>query len=330
MVEPEDQLRSAHRRVVCAVDSNMVYALAVMLYSLSRSAQIPFEVTVGYLEETLDESDKRFIRGVLEMLTIPGEFKALPHKEEFISQGHISPTTFAKFLLADAIHDAHVWIDADTIALSGWDELFCEIDRCSSEQGLVVADRGGESDVTAPDVSSLVFNAGVLGWPQGARREWETPLASLPEVDTQEQFLFNQLYAHSALTVSEKFNYLTYRFDKLNPSDLPFIIHFAGAHKPWHLRRDLSQPCMTYHCPWSEWFVAEAELLALASGTELETELIARQRKSLPAASVPLRRDHAGYLFLKLLSSLGPVAYFVVNFMKVLKQWIPRGTHPIH
>ena len=51
------------------------------------------------------------------------------------------------------------------------------------------------------------------------RRDWETPLGSLAVVDTQEQFLFNELYASTARRVSEKFNLLTYRVDSLDPND---------------------------------------------------------------------------------------------------------------
>jgi len=318
------------RHVVCAVDSQMVYGLTVLLGSLKNTSHEYFTLTVGYLGERLPEDDRSFLQGVTEALEIDTEFRPLPDRDIFITQGHISPTTFAKFLLGDHYPTPHVWIDADTIALPGWDQLFDEATACSTAEGLLVAERGSDSSGQQGKQSDLLFNAGVLGWPAGGRRDWETPLGSLAVVDTQEQFLFNELYALTARRVSEKFNLLTYRVDSLDPNDMPYIIHFAGAHKPWHLRRDLANACLDHQCPWAAWFEAEQDLHSMLNNTSLGDELRRRQRDALRTGTVRLRRDHSGYNFLRLLTSLGPVAPFVVNVLRLLKQWVPRGTHPIH
>jgi len=318
------------RRVVCAVDSQMVYGLSILLSSLRNTSHGDFSLTIGYLGERLSEDDRAFLQQVTDKLDIDTEFLPLPDRDIFISQGHISPTTFAKFLIGDHYPTPHVWIDADTVALAGWDQLFDEVTSCSIHEGLVVAERGSISSGQQRKPSDLPFNAGVLGWPAGDRRDWETPLGSLAVVDTQEQFLFNELYAPTARRVSEKFNLLTYRVDSLDPNDMPYIIHFAGAHKPWHLRRDLANACLDHQCPWAAWFEAEQDLHSMLNNTSLGEELRRRQRDALRTGTVRLRRDHSGYNFLRLLTSLGPVAPFVVNVLRLLKQWVPRGTHPIH
>jgi len=318
------------RHVVCAVDSQMVYGLTVLLSSLKDTSYEDFTLTVGYLGERLSEDDRTFLKGVTEELEINTEFLPLPDRDIFITQGHISPTTFAKFLLGDHYPTPHVWIDADTIALPGWDQLFLEVAACSATDGLVVAERGSNSSSQRSKPSDLPFNAGVLGWPAGDRRDWETPLGSLAEVDTQEQFLFNELYASTARRVSEKFNLLTYRVDSLDPNDMPYIIHFAGAHKPWHLRRVLANACLDHQCPWAAWFDAEQRLHSQQENTALGRELVRRQKVALRAGTIRLRRDHSGYNFLRLLTGSGPVAPFVVSVLRLLKQWVPRGTHPIH
>jgi len=318
------------RHVVCAVDSQMVYGLTVLLSSLKNTSHEYLTLTVGYLGERLSEDDRSFLEGVAEALEIDTEFLPLPDRDIFITQGHISPTTFAKFLLGDHYPTPHVWIDADTIALPGWDQLFAEVVACSATEGLVVAERGSNSSGQQGKPSDLPFNAGVLGWPAGGRRDWETPLGSLAVVDTQEQFLFNELYAPTARRVSEKFNLLSYRVDSLDPNDMPYIIHFAGAHKPWHLRRDLANACLDHQCPWAAWFEAEQDLHSMLNNTSLGEELRRRQRDALRTGTVRLRRDHSGYNFLRLVTGLGAVAPFVVNVLQLLKQWVPRGTHPIH
>jgi len=327
--DTENVSYGAHQ-VVCAVDSAMSYALSVLLSSLAATRHMPFHLTIGYLDDALQQGDQAFLRAVCKELQIQVEFLPLTARQSFISQGHISPTTFAKFLLADAIEGEHLWLDADTVSLPGWDAIFPTIFSASPKEGLVVAARGNSSLGRGLRTSSLAFNAGILGFPKGTRRDWENPLASLDMVDTQEQFLFNQLYAHSAVMVSEKFNLLTYRIDSLDPDDMPYIIHYAGAHKPWHLRRDLSQSCMDYRCPWSAWFAAEERLFDRLRNTSLVSELKSRQDRALRTGTVKLRRDHSGYNFLRLLTALGPLAPIVVNLLSLLKQWIPRGTHPIH
>lgn len=318
------------RHVVCAVDSQMVYGLSILLSSLRNTSHGDFSLTIGYLGERLSDDDRAFLQQVTDKLEIDTEFLPLPDRDIFITQGHISPTTFAKFLLGDHFPTPHVWIDADTVALAGWDQLFDEVAACSTHEGLVVAERGSNSSNEQGKPSDLPFNAGVLGWPEGDRRDWETPLGSLDEVDTQEQFLFNELYASTARRVSEKFNLLTYRFDSLDPNDMPYIIHYAGAHKPWHFRRDLAKACLDHQCPWAAWFEAEQRLHSQHGDTAFGRELLRRQKIALKAGTIRLQRDHSGYNFLRLLTGLGPVAPIVVNVLRPLKQWVPRGTHPIH
>ena len=318
------------RHVVCAVDSQMVYGLSILLSSLRDTSHRDFSLTIGYLGERLSPDDRDFLAEVTKELEIDTEFLPLPDKDIFITQGHISPTTFAKFLIGDHYPTPHVWIDADTVALAGWDQLFDEATACSTAEGLLVAERGSTPSSQQGKPSDLPFNAGVLGWPAGARRDWETPLGSLAEVNTQEQFLFNQLYAPTARRVSEKFNLLTYRVDSLDPNDMPYIIHYAGAHKPWNLRRDLAKGCLDHQCPWAAWFEAEQRLHSQHGNTAFGRELLRRQKVALKAGTVRLQRDHSGYNFLRLLTGLGPVAPIVVNVLRLLKQWVPRGTHPIH
>lgn len=309
--------------VVCAIDSQMVYALAVVMSSLQRTATEPFRLTIGYLAGTLSETDRDYLARVMDHLGVPCAFSDLGNDPRFITQGHISPTTFAKFLLADQNPDAHLWLDADTIALPGWDSIFGLLDSTTEQQGLLVAERGA-------DKHGLPFNAGVLGWPAGSRRDWSSRLNELEVVDTQEQYLFNELYAPTAKTVSERYNSLTYRIDKIPENDPPFIIHYAGAHKPWHLPRSLTGRCLSYGCPWSAWFDAEAEFLKGIGDASLLGETQRRQRRALRSGKVRWQRDHAGLIFLRILVTLGPLGRVLVGLLGPLASRAPRGTHPLH
>ena len=311
------------RHVVCAVDSQMVYGLAVVMSSLQRTTTGPFRLTIGYLAGTLPEGDRDYLGRIMDHLGVAYSFSDLGNDPRFITQGHISPTTFAKFLLADRNPDAHLWLDADTVALPGWDNIFGLLDSTTTQQGLLVAERGA-------DKRGLPFNAGVLGWPAGSRRDWSSRLNELELVDTQEQYLFNELYAPTAKTVSERYNSLTYRIDRIPDVDPPFIIHYAGAHKPWHLPRSLTGPCLRHSCPWSAWFNAEAEFLRELDDPSLVDETHRRQRRALRSGKVRWQRDHLGLIFLRILVTLGPLGRVLVGLLGPLASRAPRGTHPLH
>lgn len=318
-------------RVVCAIDTNMVFPLAVLVSSMSQSATTPFRLTVGYLDGTLSEAARDYLATIFAHLRIAADFLNLQNDTRFITQGHISPTTFAKFLLGDAISDQHLWLDADTVALPGWDGIFDDIAAASSTEGLVVALRGNDASASASaDPSDLPFNAGVLGWPQGARRDWQAPLAALGVVDTQEQYLFNLLYSQTATWVSERFNTLTYRLDRLNRSELPYIVHYAGPHKPWHLVPKLRHSCLRHDCPWVAWFEAEDAFFISLSNTELLAPTRRYQESALSSGRLQWGRDSSGYRLLRLLQWLGPLAKPLVGLLSLGRRWIPRGTHPLH
>lgn len=314
-------------RVVCAIDSQMTYALVVLLGSLQRTSTQSFRVTVGFLDDSLPQADRDVVSEAAQALGVTLDFLPLPNNPLFISQGHISPTTFAKFLLADSIPEPHLWIDADTIALPGWDSITESVLQSNESEGLVVAERGTGSGGPSKD---LPFNAGVLGWPRGARRDWVAPLSAMDAVETQEQALFNALYAATARYVSEKFNTLTYRLDQLDDDDLPFIIHYAGAHKPWHLSTRLAHYCVEARCPWAVWFQAESALLTELSHQPVSATLRKLSEKARWSGTLRWRRDHSGIWLLRKLAILGPLAPLAVGLLRLLKQWVPRGTHPIH
>ena len=317
--------------VVCAVDAQMTYALTILLSSLASTASAPFRVSVGYLDNKLPRQDRNFLAQLCEELSIPLDFIALESHPLFIKQGHISPTTFAKFLLADMIPTAHLWLDADTVALAGWDAIFDTIAETTSNEGLVVARRSdNRENPNQTEAKGLRFNAGVLGWPATQRRDWQTPLASMAVVETQEQALFNELYGDDARSVSEAFNTLTYRLEQIPAHEPPFIIHFAGAHKPWQLVRNLAGVCLAYGCPWSAWFQEEAQLEKRLEVTALDATRKTFSRAALHTGAFSWDRDRSGLRLLKLLRLIGPLAPVLVALLRLAAHQAPQGTHPLH
>jgi lipopolysaccharide biosynthesis glycosyltransferase len=323
-----------HPLVVGAIDDNMVYPLLVWAQSLTRTAGEQPRFVIGFLEGSLSSDNQMFLESALNSLQIDWKFRKLPADQRFITQGHISPTTFAKFLLADFIESPHLWIDVDTVATPGWDELFAIVTEAPKEVSLVVAERGVLADHPAKSPGSeshKVFNAGVLGWPRGSRKPWSDRLDSMAIVETQEQQLFNHLYADSLETVSETYNTLTYRVDSLRDlNEIPRIIHFAGAHKPWQLPDRFRRLCLRHECPWSLWFEAETAMLAEFTPGPLLDHVSQQRTASLRSGQFRFRPEQRGLGLLKTLRRLGPLGWFAVALLWPLRPWIPRGTHPLH
>ena len=325
----------ADKRVVSgATDDVMVYGLLVWASSLQATRTAPFHLVVAYFRGTLSETNQNLISNVLGELGINHSFLPLDLDERFVAQGHISPTTFTKFLIADRIPSAHLWIDVDTVAMPGWDDLFTEIEQAPQQHDLVVASRGARAPTTNPLAplapSDLPFNAGVLGWPASPRKDWVSKLDEVGDVPTIEQFIFNTLYDTSAFRVPENFNMLTYRIDRIDEGNKPRIVHYAGAHKPWHLTRRLGVACTRYRCPWSLWFEAEKAMLAHLSHTACLKPVLLEQRRALRSGKMHWRRDHSGFLLLRVLRVLGPLGWVILLAATPFRRWIPRGTHPLH
>ncbi len=329
---------SARRRddknlVVGAIDDNMVYPVLVWAFSLHRGASTAPHIIIGFLTGHLSERNRGVVGKVLTYLGISHEFLELASDTRFITQGHISPTTFTKFLLADQIRELNVWIDVDTVATEGWDTVFALIAQSPEEAKLVVAERGNSSSgnpkkVTKP--SDLVFNAGVLGWPERPRLPWSAELDNADMVGTQEQFLFNSLYASHIAQIPETYNTLTYRRDHFRDTAPPFILHYAGAHKPWHMPRRFSRVCTSYRCPWSLWLHAEKALLDAVAQSPHVNEVEELKNQALTSGVIEKSRDYSGRALLQKLQRMGIMGWVLVFLAKPFSRWIPRGTHPLH
>ena len=316
-----------------AVDDGMAYAVLPWAYSLHTRASTPPHFVIGFLEGRLSAGNRKALRSAFEFLSISHEFVLLEHDARFIRQGHISPTTFTKFQLADLLPGQHVWIDIDTAATPGWDKIFSEISGAPATAHLIVAARGDQAQTqrgTPTNPSELAFNAGVLGWPTQKRIPWSGALDNAQLVATQEQSLFNTLYGDHLFTVSERFNTLTYRYDQVDSSELPYIMHYAGAHKPWHVPRRFSGACLRHHCPWSLWFQLEKELLAKLEDYGSLPEIARLRSEALRSGAFGLSGDQRGRALLHILRFLGPVGWIPVVLSRPFRRFIPRGTHPLH
>lgn len=291
------------RRVVVAVDDNMVYALIVMLHSLKSSATKPFSVLIGYFQTKLSATHQKLIRACADSWGLSYELRELVPHPLFTERRHLTITTFSKFVIADQLAEPHLWIDIDTVARPGWDDMFSHIHDAPSRYSLVVAGK-----LEGPNTRFEGFNAGVLGWTNAPRKEWVPALASLPEKRfSSEQHLFNTLYRDSYLPVDVRFNFLSSWHTHSRELSQASIIHYSGPIKPWHLNRRHVASWHDINPSWAMWFQAEEAMLKSLAGTPLRRQVHALKRQALFSGRFHFGKGALAGAIMKMLAAVGPV-----------------------
>lgn len=290
------------RRVAVAVDDNMVYALLVMLHSLQTTKTQPFSVLIGYFPGKLSPKNQTLIRACGDHWGLDFELQELVPHPLFTERRHLTITTFSKFVIADQWKDQHLWIDIDTVARPGWDDMFSHIEGAGSKYSLVVA---GKLD--GPHTRFDGFNAGVLGWTQSPRKDWVPALASLPEKRfSSEQHLFNTLYRDSFLPVDVRFNFLSSWHTNTEELARASIVHFSGPIKPWHLSRRHAVSWQKVNASWALWFEAEKAMLSSAAPTPLRRQINAAKRQALFSGRLHMGKGALAGAIMKILAVAGP------------------------
>jgi len=273
------------RIVALALDDQMVYAFFVLVHSLVTTNRHPFHLIVGYFEGRLSLAHQKLMAAFLDHLGQSAEIRELVPHPLFTERRHLTITTFSKFVISDAVQDAHLWIDLDTIARAGWDDFFEPLNSAPSTVALVVA-----SKLESPHTRFEGFNAGVLGWTRAPREEWLPELANLPEKRfSSEQHLFNILYKENCHKVDVRFNFLSSWHEQSQELARASIIHYSGPLKPWHLARRHAKAWALINPSWSAWFDGETKFLEDIAGTLLEGPL-----KGLGRRAVFSGRLHTG------------------------------------
>jgi len=271
--------------VAIALDDQMVYAFFVLVHSLVTTKRHPFHLIVGFFKGRLSLAHQELMAAFLDHLGQSAEIRELVPHPLFTERRHLTITTFSKFVISDAVQDAHLWIDLDTIARAGWDDFFEPLNSAPSTVALVVA-----SKLESPHTRFEGFNAGVLGWTRAPREEWLPELANLPEKRfSSEQHLFNILYKENCHKVDVRFNFLSSWHEQSEELARASIIHYSGPLKPWHLARRHAKAWALINPSWSAWFDGETKFLQDIAGTPLEGPL-----KGLGRRAVFSGRLHTG------------------------------------
>ena len=301
--------------VAMAIDNHMVFAFFVLVHSLKETAHRDFSLVIGYFGGRLDDRHIRVMEEFLTELAIEYEIRPLVPSPLFTERRHLTITTFSKFVISDAVSEPHVWLDIDTVARAGWDDIFEALHSAKPGTSLIVAEK-----LDSQYTKFQGFNAGVLGWTGQARKPWADALKKLPEKRfSSEQYLFNTLYANDNDTVGVRFNFLSSWHRRTDELKKASIIHYSGPLKPWHLDRQHAVAWRAINPSWQAWFDAEEALLNSLTSNSLRVALDRLAHKALTSGRLHTGKGAAAGWFLRILAVFGPLGTPLV-------WWISRRT----
>ena len=305
------QNTSPANTVAVALDDHMVYAFFVLVHSLTSTQQAPFHLVVGHFTGRLAPDNITLMEDFLKTRPLTYEIKELSPHELFTERRHLTITTFSKFVISDDLPTAHLWIDLDTVARAGWDDIFEAIHTADPSIPLVVARK-----IDSPQTRFEGFNAGVLGWTNSARQPWLEELGNLPEKRfSSEQYLFNTLYRDNNLVVDSRFNFLSSWHAHAAERERASIFHYSGPIKPWHLNRRHRGAWREINPTWEAWFRAEELLLSDPSFDGVKA-LKKRAKQALTSGRLHTGKGALAGWFMRFLVFAGPLGDPLVWWLK--------------
>jgi len=297
--------------VAIALDDHMAYAFFVLVHSLVTTAQAPFHLIIGHFSGRLSTANIEVMEAFLATQALTYEIRELTPHPLFTERRHLTITTFSKFVISDAVTSAHLWIDLDTVARTGWDDIFSTIHGAAEGVPLVVA-----AKIDSPHTRFEGFNAGVLGWTREKRKPWIDALQSLPEKRfSSEQYLFNTLYSDNNVVVESRFNFLSSWHAHAVERNQASIIHYSGPIKPWHLARRHRRAWVTINPTWESWFEAEEQLHSSIQPS-MAAELRALARRALASGRLHTGKGALAGWFMRFLAYGGALGDPFVYFLK--------------
>jgi len=237
--------------VASAVDNNYLWPLLVMLRSAKSTSSSPFRFILGYDVNSFSPDNVKLVETVCLLWDIPAITVQIDLDFQVDPEGYITSATYARLLLADILPSKFLWIDADVLCQYGWDGIF-KISKESTDEPTVIGIKDPLVQFGIPESQSKnaavqlagvqYFNAGVVlldpnKWRLNrAPEKWREAFENSTKLGFlfHDQCILNYLLYDSSKLIPNEFNYLV-RSDTGRLVRHPFMIHFAGGFKPWHM-----------------------------------------------------------------------------------------------
>lgn len=307
-----------------AFDSSYSLGALVCIFSSAIAArsegfEMSFEIAVS--SNPVEEDNVRFVEKCLRDIEIAHSFVSFPLKE---GKRYVSGISKSKLSFLDRPFATFLWLDSDTLVLGGLGELK---ELLNVPGSIYVVPRSGDLDN---------FNSGVFAVSEYEKQfEW-----SDFEVSDffSDQRTLQQAFKGKTSSIDSNFNILApwgaSRSIVETETQPPYILHYVGEIKPWHINPKLAENCIGAKCSFARWFEVEQQLLGSLSNENRE-EFLERRRSA--SRYKPKHTSKLTYLLMSWQSktSLGlPVAHLIGFFLRLTARTFGRNCiydfHPYH
>ena len=236
--------------VAMSVDDNYVWPLLSLIYSLWKNAEGEFEICIANVNGTLTSNYQEIIKSVLDIMQIPNRIVEALIPSDVKTDSRISIAAYGRLWMADNLKEDFVYLDADSLAQSNWQEIFKEIQELKSHPNYLLGakaaktNRGLNWSSEYADKRQLCFHSTclIISW-----ENWQT--------NTKK---YGQGSWHSVAKRSHELNLLAHDQDVLQfmaqgeflhlrdeifelpfrPAHSAFIISSGSWVKPWTVKEE--------------------------------------------------------------------------------------------
>ena len=238
-------MKSKSKLVCAGIDDGYLWPFLVSIFAAKIHASTDFRVAVGSINGGLSDESKKIIGKFADFIDVPIEIIDFSLNQD-LQITHLSIQVYTRLLWLDTLQENFLWLDADTLPLENWDNVFDElVDEPASVVIFAAIDSAilrnmGKSPANAAYRvgGETYFNDGIfLGNPtawqeRGYPKKWREIGERYKELGFthHEQDILNYLLVEEKIIMSADFNAMVMPGSSIGQK----ILHFTGNPKPWH------------------------------------------------------------------------------------------------
>jgi lipopolysaccharide biosynthesis glycosyltransferase len=166
-------------------------------------------------------------------------------------------------------------------------------------------------------------------WNTDKRPQWRNIAENLPrQRASSDQVIFNTIYGSFFLDLPGEFNWLAYQANDSEKKNQPYLVHYAGPYKPWHLHPSLYKYCAMDKCTWYPYHETIREIL---EKDELKIQIAKWHKKSMLEGQANFGGAATFKSLLSPLYRVPVLAKLLVSALRLARGLFPpQDFHPIH